>query len=152
MLNFRKFPSDWILAKILNGVQKASNWALNIGKNTHAPMEGWFIDVHPKRMCKLHVDDRPYVHILHTPWLEANIRVLLLYWLRSRTLSWSTCILASNQTHYGLYPNCLLYCTWVRKAWRQPTGIHDACMWKYTPQTLLWCMEMSKSKHVDTQF
>ena len=37
-----------MLGKVLNGVQKSSNWALNIGKNTRAPVEGIFRGVRPK--------------------------------------------------------------------------------------------------------
>ena len=33
--------------KILNGVEEASNWALNIGNNTRAPMEGCIRGVRP---------------------------------------------------------------------------------------------------------
>ena len=36
-----------MLEKKLNGVQKSSNRALNIGKNTRAPMEGIFRGVRP---------------------------------------------------------------------------------------------------------
>ena len=36
-----------MLEKILNGVQKPSNRAFNIGKNTRAPMEGIFRGVRP---------------------------------------------------------------------------------------------------------
>ena len=36
-----------MLEKILKGVQKPSNRALNIGKNTRAPMEGIFRGVRP---------------------------------------------------------------------------------------------------------
>ena len=31
MFKFRKFPTDWMLEEILNGVEKASNRALNFG-------------------------------------------------------------------------------------------------------------------------
>ena len=41
-----------MLEKILNGVQKPSNRALNIGKNTRAPMEGIFRGVRPQTACK----------------------------------------------------------------------------------------------------
>ena len=37
-----------MLEKNLNGVQKPSNRALNIGKNTRAPMEGIFRGVRPQ--------------------------------------------------------------------------------------------------------
>ena len=47
MLKLRKFPTGWMLEKILNGVQKPSNRALNIGKNTRALMEGIFRGVRP---------------------------------------------------------------------------------------------------------
>ena len=36
-----------MLEKVLNGFQKPSNWALDIGKNTSAPMEGTFRGVRP---------------------------------------------------------------------------------------------------------
>ena len=38
--------------KILNGVQKASNRALNIGKNTHVPMEGCISGVRPSAVTR----------------------------------------------------------------------------------------------------
>ena len=50
MLKLRKFPTDWMLEKNLNGVQKPSNRALNIGKNTRAPMEGIFRGVRPYKI------------------------------------------------------------------------------------------------------
>ena len=43
MLKLRKFSTDWMSSKILNGVEKASNRALNIGNNTREPMEGCII-------------------------------------------------------------------------------------------------------------
>ena len=42
-----------MLEKILNGVQKPSNRALNIGKNTHAPMEDIFRGMRPIRTHRL---------------------------------------------------------------------------------------------------
>ena len=44
MLKWRKFPTDWML-KILNGVQKPSNRALNIGNNTRARAPIWRVDL-----------------------------------------------------------------------------------------------------------
>ena len=50
----RKFPTDWMLEKKkLNGVQRPSNRDLNIGKNTRAPMEGWFRGVRPYKTHRL---------------------------------------------------------------------------------------------------
>ena len=54
MLKLQKFPTDWMSEKNLNGVEKASNRALNIGNNTCAPMEGCIRGVRPEGSGALH--------------------------------------------------------------------------------------------------
>ena len=53
MLKLREFTTDWMSEKILNGVEKASNRALNIGKNTRAPIEGCISGVRPYKTPRL---------------------------------------------------------------------------------------------------
>ena len=53
MLKLRKFPTDWMLGKILNGVGKASNRALNFANNTRVSMGRWIRGVRPYKTHRL---------------------------------------------------------------------------------------------------
>ena len=85
MLKLRKFPTDWMLEKNLNGVQKPSNRALNIGKNTRAPMEGIFRGVRPSPYGGTTLNQLPIG--LHVKILNFNGRFEA-YWATFWMLSW----------------------------------------------------------------
>ena len=96
MLNLRKFPTVWMLEKILNGVGKASNRASNIGNNTHIPMERWIRGVRPYKTHRLNTAfcrNQPKKHgFLINPtifWVKTILNTLLNV---SVTLSWSNCL------------------------------------------------------------